>query len=541
MPVHQLFFLHAVLCSTAALSVQELSPDRARVAYLSDEDQNDVFELFGVPVDGSAPSVRLNSALPSGGDVITAQGLSWIEQTAGDRVLFIADQLTDGVHELFSVPDDASAPPVRVSGQLVTGGDVSAFLVVKQRVVYMADATVDNRDALFSVPLDGSSAPIPLTSSLGDVNRLIQLSRDGSLVVFTTADGLREFLHVVRTDGSQPPLLLDDSGTPGIIGYTYFHEIEIAPGDMQVVYVAAEDDDEAILGDILSARLDGNTPPVKLNPGGRFVVLPSFSRFFRIAPDGQRVLYPDEDAAFIDIKMHSVRLDGTGLVDLVPGGESGDRRNFRISADGVYAVFPSHGSGGTSLQRSRLDGTQSLTLLDPIAATIIGLELVPGGNGLVYATGNIGNNTRLFSLQVPNQPLSLIGNPPASQGADLSIVNGFEPLGFTPDGQRVVFRGDLTTDEVSELYSSLLDGSQPALRLNPPLSGNLDVLNFRLSPDGKRVLYRADQSANDVFELFSVPVGGSGVSVRLNQTPVTGGDVITFAKPELRGRVMRGP
>src|SRR6185503_1907190 len=126
---------------------------------------------------------------------------------------------------------------------------------------------------------------------------------------------------------------------------------------------------------------------------------------------------------------------------------------------------------------------------------VFGLELIPGGTGIVYSTGNTSSDCILYSVLVPNHPLSLGGNPPMNQG-----TLGTAPLVFTPDGKRVVFLGDLNTDGGNELYSAPVDASQPARRLNPALSGSLDVsFQYLISPDGKRVLYRADQSADEVF------------------------------------------
>ena len=44
-----------------------LSPDGSRVVYRLDYDQNDVFELYSAPADGSAPQVKLNGPLVEDG------------------------------------------------------------------------------------------------------------------------------------------------------------------------------------------------------------------------------------------------------------------------------------------------------------------------------------------------------------------------------------------------------------------------------------------------------------------------------------------
>src|SRR5262249_20364670 len=71
------------------------------------------------------------------------------------------------------------------------------------------------------------------------------------------------------------------------------------------------------------------------------------------------------------------------------------------------------------------------------------------------------------------------------------------------------------------LFSAPVDGSQPAVRLNPALSGNRDVVDFELAPDGTRVVYLADQASDELFELFSVPIDGSASPVSLGRVTPT--------------------
>src|SRR5688572_20682624 len=146
--------------------VQELraSPDGTLVVYRADEETYGVFELFVAPVDASAPRVKLSGAMVANGDV--APG-AFVFSPDGAWIVYVADQVMDGIDELFAVPSDGSAAAVKLSGTLVAGGDVvpgttpRAFAVSADslRVVYVADATVDGHLDLWSAPIDGSSAP----------------------------------------------------------------------------------------------------------------------------------------------------------------------------------------------------------------------------------------------------------------------------------------------------------------------------------------------------------------------------------------------
>src|SRR5262245_50215610 len=46
-----------------------LAPDGARVAYRADQEQENVFEAFSAPLDGSAPAVKVSAPLVLNGDV----------------------------------------------------------------------------------------------------------------------------------------------------------------------------------------------------------------------------------------------------------------------------------------------------------------------------------------------------------------------------------------------------------------------------------------------------------------------------------------
>jgi hypothetical protein len=76
----------------------QFSPDGSRVLYLADQETNNVNEIYSVASEGGTP-VKLNTALPSGGNV-SSSGLQFSPD--GSRVLYRADQETNEVYELYS-------------------------------------------------------------------------------------------------------------------------------------------------------------------------------------------------------------------------------------------------------------------------------------------------------------------------------------------------------------------------------------------------------------------------------------------------------
>jgi hypothetical protein len=82
-----------------------LTPDGSTVVYLADARTDGVVELFAAPSDGSAPGRVLNAPLVAGGNVGRPDPAAWTApfalDPAGRRVAYIADQEEDEVYELF--------------------------------------------------------------------------------------------------------------------------------------------------------------------------------------------------------------------------------------------------------------------------------------------------------------------------------------------------------------------------------------------------------------------------------------------------------
>ncbi|MCH2065069.1 MAG: hypothetical protein MK194_15245, partial [Roseibacillus sp.] len=101
-----------------AFSGFQVSPDGSTVVYVADQDTNNVFELYSVPIGGGA-TTKLNGALPAGGFVYSGFHVS----PNGSTVVYRADQDTDRVLELYSVPIGGGAT-TKLNDALPAGGDV---------------------------------------------------------------------------------------------------------------------------------------------------------------------------------------------------------------------------------------------------------------------------------------------------------------------------------------------------------------------------------------------------------------------------------
>jgi len=316
-----------------------------------------VFELFSVPLDGSADPVRLHAPLAAGRAVSSFQ-----ISPDGARVVFRADLLVKGRIDLFSVPTDGRFAPQKLDGAVHPLGDVTDFAISPdgRTVVYRANVSGAPQYDLFSVPVQGHRA---LRRSGGEagagVVRLTQVASrrevapgfsfcaDGNQVLYranvtrgTTFDVFR-----VAVDGSSAPVRLSDVGADHTT--TSFAS---SPDQSRVVYIA-----NAVLPgafELFSVPFGGG-PSVRLDPP---IPLPSVFRevsSFRIDAHSRRVVYlADRDVDEVR-ELFAVPIDGSAPAE---------RLNGRLPTGGDvesgYALLP----GGRVLYRADQEKNDLLEL-----------------------------------------------------------------------------------------------------------------------------------------------------------------------------------
>src|SRR5262245_56220718 len=217
------------------------------MVYRADRSTVGVYELFSVPTDFSAPSVRLNGPLPAGGSVagLGFAGFSDFAIGAGDRVAYRADQTVPGTFELFSVPADGSASPLRLSPALVRVS--SLWLSPAEDEVYFT-----TERSLYRVPLDGSTASRPVAADIP--LEPMAFSPDGSTILGTHSPvEERAGLYTVPADGSATPVLLLEGGTSGFGYYSRFEDPRFASDGVHVL-LNLENYYEVLYYDLFSVR-----------------------------------------------------------------------------------------------------------------------------------------------------------------------------------------------------------------------------------------------------------------------------------------------
>ena len=118
--------LNPILPFGRSVASFQISPDSRRVVYLADQDTDNTVELYSVPIVGPASAgIKLNGILVALGNVS-----SFSFSPDSSRVVYRADQQNDEVFEIYSVPIGGPASAVlKLNKALVANGDVAGFLI----------------------------------------------------------------------------------------------------------------------------------------------------------------------------------------------------------------------------------------------------------------------------------------------------------------------------------------------------------------------------------------------------------------------------
>lgn len=339
--------LNQNLFSNGDVREWKISPTSTKVVYVAQQTTLNVSDLYTVNLDGSG-NTKINPALPSGGNV---EGLTYSSNIDispnGSKIIYIADQVTDEVYELFAVNWDGSGF-LKLNSALTSGGDV-----------YLHRITPNSQSVVFSASLDSSS--------------MIEL-------------------YKVNIDGSGQTKLSGTLVSGGNVG-----EFQISNDSQYVVFRADKVTDT--IDEIFSTKLNGSAA-VKLN---RNIVAGGSIRTFQITSDSQRVIYTADAEIAGLVEIYSVKMDGTDhrkLNRLLISGEGVE--SFKTKGNSV--VFNLKRGGVFELYQCNTSGTQFYRLhsnLTPLQSVGQVFSFSPDGS-LLYFDLNDEDYRKSSTYFVPN-------------------------------------------------------------------------------------------------------------------------------------------
>jgi Tol biopolymer transport system component len=219
------------------------SADGTRVVYRADQDVLEMLELYVVDVASPGVAKQVNPQLTTGGNVYTSFGFT----PDGARIAYIADQDADDVLELYAVQTIAPGTSAKLNGALVEGGDVCqfAFSPDSTRVAYCADqekdGTLELFTAAFATPGESVKMNPPLVAE-GTVTSGYEFSPDSSYLVYAAKQEVSTQVDLFRVDVAMPGVAqkINASLTAGgnVVGF------RIRPDGEQVSYVANQENVE---------------------------------------------------------------------------------------------------------------------------------------------------------------------------------------------------------------------------------------------------------------------------------------------------------
>lgn len=429
--------LNAPLVANGDVLDFRISPDSARVVYLADQDVDGRRELYMVPIQGHADPTRLNASLVEGGKVQYDFAVS----PDSVRVVYVADQESDGVYEVYSVPIVGGAV-TKLNTPLVANGDMVAFEISPDstRVVYLADQETDNTDEVFSVPIAGPAAAGVKLSPGFDI-AVYSLAPDSARVLMTRASVVKPQPAIYSVPISGP----STSAVPldGVWNTGSLHAI--SPDSSHCVY------------SIYTLHVPTDTAEFDL----------------------YSVPIAGPATAGIQISHLSIPASATGKVGISPDSET--------------VVY------GASLR-----GLHRVPITGPMSeSTQIGpfpyrgqCEVAPGSETVVYKALVPSAGVSIFAV-------SLSGGDAVKLNPDLTEGGDVETFMIFPDGNWVGYAADQEVDGRLELYSVPITGpSSWATKVSGGMVNGGSLSNALLSHDGEAILYLADQETDETTELF---------------------------------------
>ena len=232
---------------------------------------------------------------------------------------------------------------------------------------------------------------------------------------------------------------------------------------------------------------------------------------------GEPEVFDAEPAGFIaftsgrDGNMEIYRMNGDGSEQLnISNNETGDTEPW-WSSDGTLLAFSSLRTGTPNIFAMTADGGDVRQLTDTPAVEA-GARWSPDSSHIAFYSFREQSSGFLWLMNADgSDPRPLLQSlTPAFP--DTPCGGGF-PGGWSPDGERIIFRGGQGDINALQICSISADGSDPKVILS-----EFGVKNYfpSVSPDGSKIAFTSDRDGNP--EIYTMNDGGGDLR-RLTDSP----------------------
>jgi hypothetical protein len=410
----------------------------------------------------------------------------------------------------------SAGEPVKISGTLPSGGQVSGFINVSPQFpfggAYATFIATDNTNptyiAIYSNLYGATGAP-QIVSYPQSVNlRLLdyKLSPNGAYLVQRLQNPTTGFKWLFVSSVFGGPLV-PYALTSAFNANWEVLDYQISPDSTQVVYrvrMIGTGSTQLYSAPILS----GPATPLAGAVGGTAVTVQDD---YKIAADSLRVVFRENKIfpyTFTGMALVSARLDGSSYTVLenfpsfgLPAVAISD---FEVSADAAYVVYRK-GIGSpiiTQLYSLPVAGGTSvrLSLSAPSSTSNVAADYAISLNAatVVFKAANVSTDTQdLYSVPIRAgiSPVPLV-----PFGGLLFPGKTISQFAISPDSSRVVSLNDKFLVGAFVLYSTPIGGGTSV-----KFTSSSDIISFAISPDSAYVVFPSDT-------LYSAPLAGGTIT-----------------------------
>ena len=318
----------------------EWEPNSTLIAYIADQETDEIFELYVAPFDGKTPNdSNTPNVVKVSGTTLDGNGIkelapvpsgeyafSWAPDSS--RIAYLADQLIDAIDEFelyTNLPDGTNDR--LISGRQGDAGQVAEFAWApnSQQIAYRANQSKIASIDLFTALPNVSSSFQQNSSGLepGQDVTAFKWSPDSTRIAFISDRAFTGFFRLFTTSPNNSNNVLVSGGLTVTTDVTVF---EWAPDSLQLAYVAIR------LGNVFELFTTQRSVAISTLISMRLA--DDDEENFEWSPDSSRIAYIADQFTVDEFELFSSNPAGDGLnvvSDLLVTG--GDVREFKWASD----------------------------------------------------------------------------------------------------------------------------------------------------------------------------------------------------------------